>query len=232
VVKLAPYKEPVQVLSFTLINTESELAIRTLKEGAEINLTTLPTRKLNIRANTSPEIIGSVVFKLTGPVNHNRTDNGRPYALYGALNGVSHYWDLPAGNYRLTATPYGAADAQGLAGNPLTVNFTIFRQAAAAARMVPEVKTGRPVRLQGHHLYPNPTPHGRLRVQLADKVQGSVRYRLVSAVGRHLTSGTITLVTHTDLLEFDFSSHLPATGVYYLTLEGDHGQHTLRILRE
>ncbi|MCB2380503.1 lamin tail domain-containing protein, partial [Hymenobacter sp. BT635] len=54
------------VATFTLINADTEQDLLTLSAGAVLNLATLPTRNLNIRANTSPATVGSVVFALSG----------------------------------------------------------------------------------------------------------------------------------------------------------------------
>src|SRR5690606_5989318 len=56
------------VLSFTLINAGTDQPIAAfdpIPDGATLSLSTLPSN-LNIRANTSPVTVGSVVFNMTG----------------------------------------------------------------------------------------------------------------------------------------------------------------------
>ena len=50
------------VNSFTLINANTGQDIGLLVNGQVLNLATLPTRNLNVRANTIPERAGSVQF--------------------------------------------------------------------------------------------------------------------------------------------------------------------------
>ena len=77
----APAKAETQsVVSFTLINADTDSPIPgydPLPNGATLNLATLPTRRLNIRANTSPSTIGSVRFGYDSNANY-RIQNGNP----------------------------------------------------------------------------------------------------------------------------------------------------------
>src|SRR5215217_9499882 len=73
------------VQSFTLIDADTDRPIATfspLTGGATIDLATLPTRHLNIRANTDPATIGSVKFGYDGNASAN-VENVAPYALGG-----------------------------------------------------------------------------------------------------------------------------------------------------
>ena len=118
---------PQAVISFTLINADTDQPIATfnpLNNGATLNLATLPTRNLNIRANTSPATVGSVRFGLNGKSNY-RTDNSAPYALGGDNNGNYSTWKPSLGTHTLTARPYTRSDAGGTAGTALTITFTV-----------------------------------------------------------------------------------------------------------
>jgi glucose/arabinose dehydrogenase len=124
-VRLYPDCIQQQVTSFTLVNAETDKDIQTLTNGATINLKTLPTRKLNIRANTSPAIVGSVVFNMTGAQVKNATDGTAPYSLYGDTNGDYIAWMPSTGTYTLKGTPYSSSGGSGQAGTSLTISFTI-----------------------------------------------------------------------------------------------------------
>src|SRR4051794_25212444 len=76
------------VTTFTLVNAETGTDIQQLQQGDELNLGTLPTTELSIRANTSPTNVGSVVFDLSGQETHHEIDHVLPYALFG---GVTNY---------------------------------------------------------------------------------------------------------------------------------------------
>ncbi|UOQ73010.1 PQQ-dependent sugar dehydrogenase [Hymenobacter cellulosilyticus] len=129
------------VTSFTLFNADTDQPIAgydPLPAGATLNLATLPSRNLNIRANTNPATVGSVRFAYDANANF-RTENSVPYALAGD-NGPTDYlpWTPTVGNHTLTATPYTATGATGTAGQALTVAFTV----TDAALRTPENPTG------------------------------------------------------------------------------------------
>ncbi|WP_265991515.1 putative Ig domain-containing protein [Larkinella insperata] len=118
-----------QVVNYSLMNADTEQEIKVLTNGEQLNLSTLPTRNLNIRANTSPSPVGSVKLVLSGKQAKTQTDNGVPYALFGDINGNFNSWTPAVGNYNLTSTPYTGASASGTAGTPLTISFTVIDQA-------------------------------------------------------------------------------------------------------
>ena len=118
------------VVSFTLINADTDQPIASLSpltNGATLNLAMLPTRNLNIRANTSPATVGSVRFGLDGKSNY-RTQDRVPYALGGDNNGNYSTWKPSLGTHTLTARPYTRSDARGTAGTALTITFSVIDQ--------------------------------------------------------------------------------------------------------
>ena len=124
-----PPPPPTQsVTSFTLINADSDQPIagyESIADGANLNLAMLPTRNLNIRANTTPASVGSVRFALDENANF-RTDNAAPYAL-GGDNGTDYLpWTPSVANHSLTATPFSGADATGMAGVARTLSFKVI----------------------------------------------------------------------------------------------------------
>jgi lysophospholipase L1-like esterase len=113
------------VTSYTLVDADSDDDIQTLTTGTTLNLATLPTRNLNIRANTSPATVGSVVFALSGTQSRSQTETLPPYALYSDGNGDYNPWTPAVGSYSLTATPYTSGGGGGSAGTPLTISFSV-----------------------------------------------------------------------------------------------------------
>jgi parallel beta-helix repeat protein len=115
------------VISFTLINADTDQPIadyEPLNDGSTLNLATLPTRNLNIRADTNPATVGSVRFGLDDNSNY-RTENGAPYALAGN-SGTDYYsWTPRVGGHTLTATPYTGSGASGTAGTALSICFNV-----------------------------------------------------------------------------------------------------------
>jgi hypothetical protein len=116
------------VTSFTLINAETDQPVPgydPMENGVVLDLSALPTRKLNIRANTQPEKVGSVLFVLDGRPR-DRAEWRAPYALFGdATKGDYVPWTPAAGEHTLSAVPYEHADARGQAGRALTLVFYV-----------------------------------------------------------------------------------------------------------
>jgi hypothetical protein len=116
------------VTTFTLINADNNQDIRTLTNGDVLDYSKLPTRNLNIRANTNPTTVGSVVFSHNGKL---KNENAGPYALAGdnvTSSGVNYNALNPAlavGSHTLTATPFTSANGGGTRGNALTVSFSV-----------------------------------------------------------------------------------------------------------
>jgi hypothetical protein len=139
------------VVSFTLMNSETNLPVpgyENIPNGAQLPLNSLP-QGLNIRANTNPEIVGSVVFNLIGSNgggNRTQTETAAPYALFGDSNGNYGPW-LPsrpqAGfSYQLTGTPFTQASGKGTAGTPLTISFSFVNQSTPAPNQHPVANAG------------------------------------------------------------------------------------------
>ncbi|MEM9834725.1 MAG: malectin domain-containing carbohydrate-binding protein, partial [Bacteroidota bacterium] len=118
------------VTSFTLVNADTDTDISSLQSGEILNLATLPTTNLNVRANTNPTTVGSVRFALNGNANF-QTENVAPYALKGDVNGNYRNWTPSPGNYTLKATPYSGSNAGGSAGTALTITFTVIDEDTA-----------------------------------------------------------------------------------------------------
>jgi hypothetical protein len=117
------------VSGFTLVNAQTGEDIRELKQGGVINLATLPSQQLNIRANTTPGVVGGVVFDLSGAETRQHTENLLPYAMFGDdTKGNYLAWTPAVGSYALSATPYSSSWGKGLAGTPLSIHFSVINQ--------------------------------------------------------------------------------------------------------
>ncbi|WP_018615322.1 hypothetical protein [Segetibacter koreensis] len=120
---------PFLVSSFTLVNADNEediSAYQTIHDGAIIDLNTLPTPNVNIRANVRPHQVGSVMLNLDGKTH---IENGPPYALGGDIAGNYFPMTLTLGSHTLTATPYSQSNGKGEKGQSLTVHFTVMQSA-------------------------------------------------------------------------------------------------------
>jgi hypothetical protein len=127
-VVVAPTGPTQQIISYTLVNALTEQDILTIPPNSTLNLATLGSQSLNIRANTNPAIVGSVVFALSGAQTRNYTESGAPYSLFGDNNGNYASWTPVLGSYSLRATPFSSSGGAGIAGIPLTINFKVINQ--------------------------------------------------------------------------------------------------------
>lgn len=115
------------VTSLTLINAETNADLFDLTDGQTINLATLPTDQLNIRANTSPVTVGSVYFYENGSLS--RKENAAPYAFKGDDGAGSYEGYTPAlGSITLEAIPFTGRNGSGTKGTALTVQVTFINQ--------------------------------------------------------------------------------------------------------
>ncbi|MEM8529972.1 MAG: DUF4832 domain-containing protein [Chloroflexota bacterium] len=119
------------VTSFTLINADTDEALQEVQDGETLDLSTLNTANLNIRANTEPVTVGSVQFLLNDKLV--QTENYVPYAIAGDTNQGQDYlpWEFPAaGQLTLTAIPYSNANGSGIPGQELTINLSLVQSEA------------------------------------------------------------------------------------------------------
>jgi WD40 repeat protein len=107
------------VTSLNLINADTDTSIQALTSGNTLNLGTLATRNLNIRADASGSP-AKVVFTLNGVPF--REDTTAPFS-FGDTSGNYSGWTPDVGSYTLTATPFNASNVP---GTPLTVNFSVI----------------------------------------------------------------------------------------------------------
>jgi hypothetical protein len=103
------------VESYSLIDFVTSNEIQQIGNNDTVDLSLL-NPDATIRANLSTPLVGSVVFGLNGTTNV-QADNEPPYEFTN--------WTPTVGQYILTATPYSGADGTGIAGIPLTINFTV-----------------------------------------------------------------------------------------------------------
>lgn len=102
-----------------LVNADSNADITALTDGATIDLQTLATSNLNVRANTDGPVT-NVQFSLTGPTTHNQTEGVAPYALFGDSSGNYEAGSFFPGQYNLVVTPNSSG-----ADTPLTISFDV-----------------------------------------------------------------------------------------------------------
>ena len=116
-----PQPTGLAVTSFTLVNADTDQDIRTVNNGATLDLSDLPDN-LTFRANVSGDV-QSVRFQFTGSPSSN-TEGEAPYALAGDVN-TDDYKPMPTmstGQHQLTATARGDG---GERSDPYTITFQV-----------------------------------------------------------------------------------------------------------
>ncbi len=200
-----------RVESFTLINAETDKSIQSLIDGAIIDLNKLPTQQLNIRANTNPSKVGSVVFILDG--KKGRTENGAPYALAGdSPSGDYHAWASPLGDHTLTAIPYSNYDTKGTVGVSLTIHFTVVGDQPSLITLANRLNI--PTEVMNFSLYPNPA-NKILNITIGDvQPNGKSTVSIISPSGAMVR--TIQLNSRTKFMQLNVSSLAP--GTYFIKM--------------
>ncbi|OLY94280.1 hypothetical protein BUE76_22120 [Cnuella takakiae] len=116
------------VQGFTLVNADSNKDIMELKDGAVIDPAAFPGAKLNIRAHTTPNQVGSVSFHMQGPLQRRHAENLTPYALFADDTKGNYYGvTLPEGAYTLTAKSYSRTWGKGAGGVSQRIHFRVER---------------------------------------------------------------------------------------------------------
>ncbi|MEM8901084.1 MAG: SGNH/GDSL hydrolase family protein, partial [Bacteroidota bacterium] len=129
--------EPV-IDHLTIINSTTNEAIGRLEDGGFINIFDYPGGlNLNAEVISCPEEVKSVRFVMTGDGTYSQTESKAPYAFFGDINGNYRNYFFTPGSYTLTITPYSESGANGTAGTPLILNFTVINQEADPCEVPP-----------------------------------------------------------------------------------------------
>jgi hypothetical protein len=112
------------VTGFTLVDADTNTDLMPLEDGAVIDLASLPTQNLNVRAEVMPGQVGSVRFDFNGTTGF-RVENVVPYALFGDWKGNYFEWEATPGTYSLSATPFSGSNTGGTAGMAASISFTL-----------------------------------------------------------------------------------------------------------
>lgn len=112
------------VVQLVLVDADTDLDLLVLSPGEIVDLTSLPTTNLNVRAETDPPLVGSVRFDLNGTIGF-RIENTAPYAMAGDTAGDYAAWSPGVGVQNVVATPFTGPSATGTAGTPLGITFSL-----------------------------------------------------------------------------------------------------------
>ncbi|GAC1372834.1 MAG: hypothetical protein NVSMB30_14090 [Hymenobacter sp.] len=221
-IKSAPAVAQTKVTSYTLVDADANADIQALTEGAVLDLATLPTRNLNVRANTAPVAVGSVVFALSGAQAHSQTENAAPYALFSDYQGNYFAWTPPLGSYTLLATPYDGPNGTGTAGVALTIHFSVIKSVGDAVTSFTLVNADTNGDIQAMNsemtldLAALPTRNLNVRANTSPATVGSVVFALSGAQTRTHTENVAPYALFSDN-NGAYNSWTPPSGRYSLT---------------
>lgn len=122
---LAPVPDAEGVVRLTLVDATTHVDLMEIKDGSVLDLSQLPA-EVNVRANTMPAHVGSVVFELTGATTHRQVETVGLYTLFGDNNGDYQPGAFNTGAHQLTATAYTEGSGGGTAYPAYTVHFTVI----------------------------------------------------------------------------------------------------------
>jgi hypothetical protein len=193
------------ITDFVLVDADTDQDLLSLAEGSVVELSSLPTTNLNIRAN-STEAVESVQLVLSGTRSTSRKENVAPYALFGDTNGNYFPGALPAGGYTLSATPYSDNNLGGTAGNVLSINFMMTAGANESAL----------------RLYPNPAVT-EVKVGLTESTDVVEKFSIqIHDVQGRLIKSFEDIEISSDG-EFKIPTNTLNQGIYFMTIDGSKG---------
>ena len=233
---------PIEIVSFTLIDADTDEVISSLKQGDVLNLESLPPH-LNVRAETRTDEgqqIQYVYLELT-PTDARRKESVAPYALFGDSAGDYLKGTFEQGELSLTATPYGLDGDPNAPGRALTISFSVegvnpntqasFHIGAFEERPSPIISSDEsdvPTMFTLEPNYPNPfnpTTTIPFTVLETSQVQLSV-YDMQGRIVDVLVDGTVQAGAHS--ATFD-AEGLPS-GMYFYTIQSNGEKLTRKMM--
>jgi gamma-glutamylcyclotransferase (GGCT)/AIG2-like uncharacterized protein YtfP len=213
-----PEPEELSVVSFTLINADTDQEIGPLTDDYVIDYAAIGTKNINIRANTNPSKVGSVILDLNGKM---KTESIEPYVLAGdqvKSSGIDYYAISPvltAGTYNLSATPYTSSGGGGTKGTALTVSFSVSSSMTASAMGNFEEKANLSVTKKKDRLtsYPNPFID-RAHVEFTLAEPGDVTLEIYDMRGKLVAEVFSGASEAGEVRKFEFDGSKLANGVY------------------
>lgn len=166
----------VLITSFTLIDVTTGEPISgydPIPDGADIDISKLPSDSITIKANTFPESLGSVRLRLTDEDREqrliNRLENFPPYALFANRDSLFNSWNPtppPLGvNFKVEAIPFTKPFGRGEQGIPLTLSLKFINNAPPPVDIIEETQSE-----VSFVVYPNPS-EGTIVIEAIKDIQ-------------------------------------------------------------
>ena len=217
-----------RVESFTLINADTDQAIRTLTDQDTVVIDQFPSGGFNIVAETAGVGVQSVLFNLNG---RDIIENYTPYAV-GGDRGPSDFKSLrfPLGENTLTAGAYAKDKARGLSAPPLTITFRVvsFGDDSNANQLVnnpKDIGNERGVTQAEVSVFPNPV-RDLVNFKLGEDMIGTTEITLMSLVGQVIYRPSNIDISSNGTGSINVSNLAP--GTYVLVFTDGQGNITAR----
>lgn len=209
-----------EVVSFTLIDANTNQEVGSLNEGDVIKLSDFTDNRFSVVANVGQVSVGSVEFSFNEEETF-RIDNRAPFALNGDYKrkGKRIYYpvEFEAGNNTIKATPFFRKNARGERGVPLTVNFEVIDDSTSPEE--PEEDADSNLKTKDNEasmisIYPNPV---RNYTQISIKSDQSKLFGYLHDLsGRFILSKNIILTNNIAKEQLNMSRL--QKGIYILTI--------------
>ncbi|MGB5691862.1 MAG: T9SS type A sorting domain-containing protein, partial [Flavobacteriaceae bacterium] len=201
--------QPADIISFVLVNADTDEVIGTLINGDVVNLGDFAANAFNISAEVDIAGVKSVVFDYNG-VSNFRTENVAPYALGGDSGGNFAPLAFPLGINSVTATAYSSNNGGGAVLATADLSFEVIEEAA------PEIGSG-----EGS-VYPNPVQE-IANVQLEEETNEQiVQASLFSLMGTMVVPPFEMTLSESGTGQIDMASL--AQGIYILRITDNTGK--------
>jgi hypothetical protein len=204
-----------QVVSFSLVDATTDVEIVTLKEGDVINIAALPTFNLKIRANTSPETVGSVIFDLKN-IKNIKTDNHSPYTIDGEDIGKVLSMVSILDEHTLMATPYTIANGGGKAGKSMKLTFHLVFDKSKT-----DLITNNSGEMQVVNIYPNPV-EDQISIYYNGKFDKNTSLFIYDQYGKSSNVSSTLIDDQSSVLNINISDLQLKSGIYFLKITSEN----------
>jgi hypothetical protein len=134
-----------QISGLYLVDANTNLPIRLLRNDSVINVAFKVTSHFNIEARTTNGTVGSVKFGYQSNPDF-RTESYPPYAFCGDKEAKYYLCDvLVKGKHKITATPFLNPLSKGPAGAPFQVTFSIIDSPSTPTKAPIKAPTKSPI---------------------------------------------------------------------------------------
>ena len=194
-----------------LVDAKHNVDLLALTDTMDIDLSTLPSDLLNVRAEFYGKEVKSVVFGFSDEPRY-RVESFAPYTLVGD-RGKQRYLGFtpPVGVHTIVATPYSRRDGEGVAGKPLRAVIRVTDGAAGDAGALADESSARV------KYYPNPLEQS-LTVDLANYPSRIISLTLSDLIGREVYTEERKLDEGDAAVEIDISRLNLQPGIYVMQI--------------